>query len=177
MDKSSLFLAGLTEQVKEQLLAITGFTQGNFPIRYLGLPLTSKRWGRLQVILAVLFSIHSFCGSVFILPQSVVKEVDKKCREYLWGSNEVKRKVSLVSWKKVCFPKRQGGLNIKGCGKWNVASVGKLLWQLAMRKESLWMKWVHGIYIKADTVWSHRAPVDSSWYWRKINSLKDKMQH
>ncbi|KAG5622974.1 hypothetical protein H5410_008192 [Solanum commersonii] len=32
------------------------------------------------------------------------------------------------------------------------------------------MKWVHGIYIKADTVWSHRAPVDPSWYWRKINT-------
>jgi len=114
----------VTEQVKEQRLVITGFTQGNFPIRYLGLSLTSKRWGklechqlvekitsrikhtyakklsyagRLQVILAVLLSIHSFWGTVFILPQSVVKEVDKKCREYLWGSNEVKRKVSLVS--------------------------------------------------------------------------------
>ncbi|KAH0652846.1 hypothetical protein KY289_030524 [Solanum tuberosum] len=95
MDKSSLFLTGMTEQVKKQLTDISGFTQGSFPIRYLGLPLTSKRWGklechqlvdkitsrikhtnakqlsyarRLQVILAVLFSIHSFWGSVLILP-------------------------------------------------------------------------------------------------------------
>ncbi|XP_049398963.1 uncharacterized protein LOC125862883 [Solanum stenotomum] len=40
MEKSSLFLAGVTDNMQEQLLAITGFTQGVFPIRYLGLPLT-----------------------------------------------------------------------------------------------------------------------------------------
>lgn len=47
---------------------------------------------RLQVILAVLFSIHSFWGSVFILPQIVVKGVDKKCMEYLWGTKRDKRR-------------------------------------------------------------------------------------
>lgn len=38
------------------------------------------------------------------------------------------------------------------------------------------MKWVHGIYIKADTIWTHKAPIDSSWYWRKINSLNNRTQ-
>lgn len=28
---------------------------------------------------------------MFILPQSVLQEVDKKCREFLWGSSEVWR--------------------------------------------------------------------------------------
>lgn len=50
--------------------------------------------GRLQVINAVLFSIHGFLGAVFILPQSVLKEVDKICREYLSGGSEEKKKVS-----------------------------------------------------------------------------------
>uniref|UniRef100_M1BLU4 Non-LTR retroelement reverse transcriptase n=1 Tax=Solanum tuberosum TaxID=4113 RepID=M1BLU4_SOLTU len=93
-----------------------------------------------------------FQFTVFILPQSVVKEVNKKCRDYLWGRSGEKKKVSLVSREKVCCPKRQGGLNIKGCGKWNVAFVGNLVWQIAVNKESLWVKWVHGVYIKARTV-------------------------
>ncbi|XP_060178152.1 uncharacterized protein LOC132608097 [Lycium barbarum] len=165
MDKSCLFLAGMDDAEKNQLLNLTGFAKGEFPIRYLGLPLSAKKW------------IHSFWGSVFILPQSIVKEVDRLCRDYLWGSKSEKRKIPLVSWETVCFPKKLGGLNVKGCGTWNVASVGKLLWQLALNKESLWMKWVHGIYIKTDTIWRHKAPLDSSWYWRKINALKDRMQH
>lgn len=51
-----------------------------------------------------------------------------------------RRKVALVSWDKVCIPKRFGGLNIQNCRKWNVASMGKLLWQLTEKKDVLWVK-------------------------------------
>jgi len=76
----------------------------------------------------------------------------------------------------VCCPKRLGGLNIKGCINWNKASVGHLLWQIIVNKEALWVKWVHGIYMKTDSIWNHKPPIDSSWYWRKINALKEEMQ-
>ncbi|XP_075091932.1 uncharacterized protein LOC142172066 [Nicotiana tabacum] len=113
----------------------------------------------------------------FHITQSVVKEADKICREYKWGSSEEKKKVFLVSWEKICFPKKYGELNVKGSGLWNVASVGKLLWQLIDKQDSLWVKWVHGIYMKTNTsIWNHKPPLDSSWYWRKLNSLKDEMK-
>ncbi|XP_015166092.1 uncharacterized protein [Solanum tuberosum] len=136
IDKSSIFLAGMEDQEKEQLIRLT---QGVFPIRYLGLPEVEQDGmsRRLHVIVAVLFSIHSFWRSVFILPQRVVKEVDKKCREYLWGTTRDRKKVALIAWDKICVPKKYGGLNIKGCGNWNVASVGKLIWQLALKEDSL----------------------------------------
>lgn len=37
-DKSSLYTAGVTDEVKKAILACTGFTVGSFPMRYLGLP-------------------------------------------------------------------------------------------------------------------------------------------
>lgn len=161
LEKSNIFLAGVNDQLRDQLILKTGVTLGVFPIKYLGLPLSSKKWskmdchqlieritsrittayskqlsyaGRLQLINAVLFSIHSFWGAVFILPQSVLKAVDKKCRDYLWGGNEEKNKISLVAWEKLCVPKSFGGLNIKGSRMWNMASVGKLLWQLLHKR-------------------------------------------
>lgn len=104
-------------------------------------------------------------------------EVDRKCREYLWGSIVDKRKVSLIAWNIVFTSRKFGGLNIKGCAQWNVASFGKLLCQLASKEETLWVKWVHGVYMKTDTsIWTHNTPLDSSWYWRKLNSLKERMQ-
>ncbi|KAH0735285.1 hypothetical protein KY285_010992 [Solanum tuberosum] len=153
LDKSNIFIAGVGDEVKQNILTKTGFSLGTPPIKYLGLPLTSKKWtkmecqqlvdkiiariqsayakllsyaGRLQIVMAVLFSIYNFWGAVFILPQSVLKEIDRKCREFLWNAAEGKRKVALVAWDKVCVPKKFGGLNIKECCKWNVASVGKL---------------------------------------------------
>lgn len=51
--------------------------------------------------------------------------------------------------------------------------MGQLVWQLSTNKESLWVRWVHGIFIKEDSsIWEHKAPVYSSWYWRKLNAVK-----
>nr|XP_009803229.1 PREDICTED: uncharacterized protein LOC104248623 [Nicotiana sylvestris] len=53
----------------------------------------------------------------------MLKEVDKRYRDYLWSNSEEQRKVTLVASEKVRKPKKFGGINIKGCGKWNEASL------------------------------------------------------
>lgn len=63
----------------------------------------------------------------------------------------------MVSWDTVCLPKKYGGLNIKNNKQWDITLVGKLIWQLAGKKDNLWVKWVHGIYIKneEENIWEH----------------------
>nr|XP_009778226.1 PREDICTED: uncharacterized protein LOC104227644 [Nicotiana sylvestris] len=127
MEQCSIFVAGVEDDIKDQLLGRTCFTAGIFPIKYLGLPLSPKKWnkmdcqmligkiihrinitcskqlsyaGRLQIVNVVLFSIHSFWENVFILPQNVVNGVDMLCREYLWEKKEGHKKVALVAWDK-----------------------------------------------------------------------------
>ncbi|XP_059315479.1 uncharacterized protein LOC132066113 [Lycium ferocissimum] len=117
-----------------------------------------------------------FTGAVFILPQSVVKEVDKLCRGFLWGNTEDKKKINLVAWEKICQPKSHGGLNIKRCKVWNIASVGKLIWWIMEKSDLLWVKWVHEIYIhNGEDFWTHIPPKDSSWYWRTLHKVKVRM--
>ncbi|WMV58159.1 hypothetical protein MTR67_051544, partial [Solanum verrucosum] len=68
-------------------------------------------------------------------------------------------------------------INIKGSSYWNIASVGQLIWQIIENKELLWVQWVHGIYIKVDaSIWTHKAPLDCRWYWKRINAIKVQMQ-
>ncbi|XP_060211681.1 uncharacterized protein LOC132639231 [Lycium barbarum] len=104
MEKSNLFMAGIEDEVK------SNYCSGQI----------------IHVLKYILYQLMphvdsaSFWGSVFILPQSLVKTVDQKCREYLWGFTEGQRKVSLVSWDQVCRPKKSGGLNVKGCKNWNI---------------------------------------------------------
>ncbi|XP_059301838.1 uncharacterized protein LOC132053750 [Lycium ferocissimum] len=203
-DKSSIYVAGVEEETENKLLEITRFKIGTFPVKYLGLPLSPKKWnkldchqlvlkitkkiravlarhlsyaGKLQVITSILFSLHNFWGAVFILPQSVLKNVDKKCRDFLWGNNEKDKKMALVSWETVCKPKKEGGLNIKSSKKWNLAFVGKVIWLLVNNKELLWVKWIYGIYMKQnDDFCTHVPPSSSSWYWKNPNKIKLGMQ-
>lgn len=109
---------------------------------------------------------------MFILPLSVLKEIDRKCRDFLWGAMEGRRKIALVKWTNVCAPKKYGGLNIKGCCNQNIDAVGKLLWELASKKDILWGKWVNGVYMKSSANISEHSPNDCSWYWKKLNSSK-----
>lgn len=41
----------------------------------------------------------------------MLKEIDKKCREFLWNATAEKRKIALVAWYKGRVPKKFGGLN------------------------------------------------------------------
>lgn len=134
MDKSNIFMAGVDDATKTALLHNTGFSQGTFPIRYLGLHLSPKKWSKLDCNMLVdksFFLFYSqfttFGGVIFILLQSMVKVVDGKCRTFLWGGDEEKRKINFVAWESVCVPKCNGGINIKRCRIWNLAFVGKLL--------------------------------------------------
>lgn len=66
---------------------------------------------------------------------------------------------------------------MKGFDLWDMASVGKLVHLLVINKKFMWLKWVYEVYLKGYNFWAHRAPTDSSWYWRKLNFLKERMQH
>ncbi|WMV27182.1 hypothetical protein MTR67_020567 [Solanum verrucosum] len=77
LDKSNIFIAGVGDEVKQNIL-----TKNEFAV-------------------------------VFILPQSVLKEIDRKCRMFLWNATVEKRKVALVAWDKVCVPKKFGELTSK----------------------------------------------------------------
>ncbi|XP_074287780.1 uncharacterized protein LOC141612930 [Silene latifolia] len=58
---------------------------------------------------------------------------------------------------------------------WNKALVGKLVDWIAAKKDSLWVKWVHQIYIR-DKNWHEYTPSnDSSWAWRKICKTRDDL--
>nr|XP_016504972.1 PREDICTED: uncharacterized protein LOC107822897 [Nicotiana tabacum] len=102
-DKSYIFLAWLTSEMQDEKITMRGFVPGIFPIRYLGLPLSSKKWSKMecqQLIDKITERI-----TTFVLPQSVLKAVDKRCSEYLWGTSDEQKKIALVASEKVCKPK------------------------------------------------------------------------
>lgn len=52
------------------------------------------------------------------------------------------------------------------------------MWALAQKQEksSLWVKWISSVYLKGQDFWSYTPPLDSSWAWKKINSVKNKLR-
>lgn len=100
----------VSEQDQQLVLQHTGFTKGQFPFRYLGVPLSYKKlsisqrqplldrmlermhmWtvkflsyaGRLQLVQSVLTSIQAIWAQIFLLPKEVLQQVETICKRFL----------------------------------------------------------------------------------------------
>ncbi|GJS81053.1 hypothetical protein Tco_0747594 [Tanacetum coccineum] len=66
---------------------------------------------------------------------------------------DLKKGSAKIAWKEVCKPKSHGGLRIKLLGPWNETLLVKHIWNIANRKETLWVKWVHAVKLKGRSFW------------------------
>ncbi|GJS55834.1 hypothetical protein Tco_0629196 [Tanacetum coccineum] len=97
-----------------------------------------KMIGRLQLIVVVLESIHVYLASVFLLPGTIIKEINRLLKCFLWNRSETTKGKAKVDWSTICRPKDQGGLGLKNLQIWNQALLGKHVWNIAIKKDTLW---------------------------------------
>ncbi|GKB13443.1 RNA-directed DNA polymerase, eukaryota, reverse transcriptase zinc-binding domain protein [Tanacetum coccineum] len=144
LGKSIIFFGSINERDKIDLLQVMPFKCGKLPVRYLGVPLLAKKlgvkdckvlcdkveerintWrnktlsyaGRIQLIASVLSSMQQYWASVYLLPNTVINDLEKLFKRFLWNAGDSARGKVRVAWKVVCRPKDQGGLGIKSLKK------------------------------------------------------------
>ncbi|XP_074288144.1 uncharacterized protein LOC141613310 [Silene latifolia] len=113
---------------------------------------------------------------IYLLPKGIIQKVDSICRNYLWSGKDGYHRVPAVSWERCCQSKLYGGLGINNSHVWNIASIGKYSWWVANKMDSLWVKWIHHLYIKQQDWWNYSPNINSSWVWRQICKVKDKLK-
>lgn len=201
--KSCIYFGGVTNYVKDEILRVSGMSEGQLPFKYLGVPLSPQKlnvvqcqplvkkilhkinyWaakllsyvGRVQLIKSVLFVIQMYWSQVFILPHKVLKLVQSACRTFLWTGKAEISKRALVNWEKVMLSNHAGWLSIINLKLWNRATIYKQLWSLAQEQDIIWIRWVHGFYIKHNNVYEMGLPMQSSWVIRKILGAREHLK-
>ncbi|WZY72874.1 hypothetical protein YC2023_005114 [Brassica napus] len=196
--KTELFTAGL-DQIQSHAIASYGFPVGNFPIRYLGLPLTSRKlkiseyaplmskitksfqsWsvkllsfaGRLQLLKSVIFGLVNFWVSAFMLPKGCIANIEALCAHFLWSGNIEKKGIAKVAWTTVCLPKQEGGLGVRSIYVWNQVLGLKFIWLLLSNSPSLWTDWHKSIHLTGNSFWAIVPAQTDSWAWKRILKLR-----
>ena len=199
--KCELYSPGIPPHELQEIHQITGFKLGELPVRYLGIPLTTRKpslkdfqplldkittrinsWtakhlsyaGRLQLIQSVLTSIYSFWSQHFLLPMKVMKKINQLCSAFFWHGNSDHAKGARVKWDTICQPKAEGGLGLKQVKEWNVAILLKNIWIILTKAGSLWVAWLKQYILKNDNYWDYQATQTTHWGLRKLLKLKDK---
>jgi hypothetical protein len=155
--KSELFCFGEAQDHAHVYADLFGCSQGQFLIRYLGIPiyfrrLTNAEWkiveerlqlrlsswkgkllsigGRLVLINSVLSNMVLYILSFFLLPKGVLNRLDFFRSRFFWQGDSEKKKYRLTKWSVLCTPKDQGGLGIQDLEVKNTALLGKWLFRL-----------------------------------------------
>jgi hypothetical protein len=153
MAKSALVPVGDVVNVGE-LASVLGCGTASLPLKYLGLPLgacfkakpiwddimekVNRRlasWKRLYLFkggrFTLIKSTHSnlptYFLSLFPIPASVAKHIEKLQRDFLWGGLNEEFKYHLVNWDNVCSPISEGSLGNRKLRVFNQALLGKWL--------------------------------------------------
>ena len=86
--------------------------------------------GRLTLLNACLSNIPIYSMSMYLLPKTIHKRLDKTRKKFFWQEGGVKKKYYLVKWNKVASPKNKGGLGIQDLWKLNISLLCKWWWKL-----------------------------------------------
>jgi ribonuclease HI len=86
--------------------------------------------GRIQLVKSVIQSMLIYSITTYSWPVSLIKELERYMRNFIWSGDLLVKKVVTVSWNKVCSPVDEGGLGIRSLSNLNKASNLKLFWEL-----------------------------------------------
>jgi hypothetical protein len=131
--------------------------------------------GRLELIKSVLQGIVQFWISIFPIPGVVISKITSLCRNFLWTRDVLRSKSALVAWKQVCLPKNKGGLTVLDIKARNDSFFTKQLWNIHLKSDSLWIRWVDHYYIPHTFIWFSDVNKIASPLWKSIFYLCNKM--
>ncbi|GJV10401.1 RNA-directed DNA polymerase, eukaryota, reverse transcriptase zinc-binding domain protein [Tanacetum coccineum] len=173
MEKINVFFGNVKNEERNKILIVLPFAVGKLSVKYLGVPLITKR---LQLIASVLSFLNVYWATVFMIPKAVVKDIDKILKGFLWCKGDIKRGKAKVAWKNVCSPKSQGGLGLRPFGIWNEVLLIKNLWNITAGKNTLWVKWVNVVKLKGRSIWNIQKESNDSWMWKTLLDLRGKIR-
>nr|GEX03552.1 hypothetical protein [Tanacetum cinerariifolium] len=109
-----------------------------------------------------------YWASVFKLPKVVTKDIERIFKGFLWNQGELQKGKAKVSWKDVFQHKKYEGLGFKTLEQWNSALLVKHLWNVANKKDTLWVRWIHLIKLKGMSVWEIDKQSNDSCLWKSF---------
>ncbi|KAL2251925.1 UNVERIFIED_CONTAM: hypothetical protein Sindi_2314800 [Sesamum indicum] len=194
VQKSHVIISRSAQGWTDQILAAIGFQEGHLPMKYFGIPLLSSRlsiadcqplllkidarikgWdgislsyaGRVQIIKSVLSAMSIYWASAFILPKAIIKQIEKRLRNFLWKSTYTSG-YAKVAWKDVCKPIVEGGQGIKDIDILNRALMAKKLCDvIRCDRTSIWVEWLKHGRLRDNSIWAINEK-GGSWGWRKL---------
>ena len=131
----------------------------------------------MALIQSVLTSLPIYYFSFFRVPQTVINKLIKIQQRFLWGGGHDSKKIAWISWETVCLPKDKGGLGIKDINTFNLALLGKWMWNLMHQQGALWVAVLEAKYEGWRGLTEEGSSNLQSMWWRDLKRAIHQSHH
>ncbi|XP_039043535.1 uncharacterized protein LOC120182715 [Hibiscus syriacus] len=179
--KCEIFHDGISSRSIDAIKQITYFKIGRLPVRYLGIPLVTRKLNEKDceaLIVKIKQRLHHCISNYWcrqlILPASILKKVEQLCIRFFWKGSDKPAAGARVCWDKICLPKSEGGLGLKNLKNWNRACIVNFIKKILAGEGSLWVAWVNRYVIKEQNFWQINPGPNVSWSTRRLFNLRSE---
>jgi hypothetical protein len=125
--------------------------------------------GRKELINSSLSNSSIYHMSIFLIPKTNKKRLDKLRRNFFWQGGQLKKKYHLIGWPKICKNKKKGGLGIKNLRKLSACyASGGGCW----KQNGLWQDIVKLKYVKCSHVALIKNKMSDSLVWSDLMKIR-----
>ena len=128
--------------------------------------------GKEVIIKSVITALPNHVMSCYRLPKATAKKLTSAVAQFWWSPSGSTRGMHWKSWDKVCVSKEDGGLGFKDITDFNTAMLGKQLWRLIEKPDTLFSRVFKGRYYRNASPLEPIRSYSPSYGWRSIVSAR-----
>ena len=111
--------------------------------------------------------------SIFKFPRKVCDGVNSILAKYWWGQTRSEKKIHWINWKKMCTPKKKGGMGFRDFHAFNLAMLAKQAWRLVTGTHSLFYRVYKARYFPRCSFMEAELGHNPSFVWRSLLAARD----
>ncbi|XP_074336668.1 uncharacterized protein LOC141673834 [Apium graveolens] len=135
-----------------------------------------SRAGKTVLIRNVAQSLPSYCMMCFLLPKTMIQDIERQFNAYWWSSGSAGSKgLKWLSWDAMSEPKYKGGMGFRNMYGFNIALLGKHIWRCIQNPELLVTRVLKARYFSDSSILEARKGINPSFVWMSIWQAKEKL--
>lgn len=204
-NKSGVFFSSNVRRDKQlEIMNVLGVTNDLSTGNYLGLPslvgksktavfrfLKDRIWKRVQgwnvkllskagkavLLKNVATAIPSYSMSCFLLPKKLCQEIERILNGFWWSSSATTTKgIRWMAWDGLSNTKAKGGLDFRSLHGYNLAMLGKHVWNFIHKPQSLVARVFKARYYPKSHILNATRDGGSSFVWSGIFAAKEELK-
>ena len=129
--------------------------------------------GREVLIKTIAQVIPLYSMGLFKIPKVVGDFINSILAKYWWGQTKDDTKIHGINWKKLCTPKKKGGMGFQDIHAFNLVLLAKQAWRLIHHTHSLFYWDYKARYFPTCSFMEAELGYRPSYVWRSLLATRD----